>query len=61
MVNLPQDPSVDVRILKQMLTESLVASYKLFWFAGIFEEINRGNQTIPKDFFHFIRMNKSGK
>lgn len=39
MVNLPQDPSVDVRILKQMLTESLSASYKLFWFSGIFEEI----------------------
>ena len=47
MPMLPRDQSVDSRILEKILDyEYLTASYKLFWFAGIFKEIIRGNQKI---------------
>lgn len=47
MLNLPQDQSVDSRLLEVILDyEYLTASYKLFWFSGIFKEIIRGNQKM---------------
>ena len=45
MFILPSNQSVDSRTLEVLLDyEYLTASYKLFWFAGIFKEIVRGNQ-----------------
>lgn len=47
MLSLPQDQTVDSRLLEVILDyEYLTASYKLFWFSGIFKEIIRGNQRI---------------
>lgn len=47
MINLPQNEKVNVRILEQLLDyDKTVASYKLFWFNGIFQEIIRGNKEI---------------
>ncbi|HOJ11805.1 MAG TPA: HNH endonuclease domain-containing protein [Clostridiales bacterium] len=47
MFKLPQDYTVDVRILEQLLEyEYLTTSYKIFWFSGMFKEIVRGNRQI---------------
>jgi hypothetical protein len=44
---LPSDQKVDSRLLEVILDyEYLTASYKLFWFSGIFKEIIRGNQKV---------------
>jgi hypothetical protein len=47
MHTLPFSDNLDVRILEQLLDyDKTVASYKLFWFNGIFQEIIRGNKEI---------------
>lgn len=47
MYMLPEDNTVEVRILEKLLDlDKLTMSYKLFWFAGILEEIKNGNQDI---------------
>lgn len=47
MYMLPEDNTVEVRILEKLLDlENLSTSYKLFWFAGILEEIKQGKQEM---------------
>lgn len=47
MITLPPDQSLDSRLLEVILDyEYLTASYKLFWFSGIFKEIILGNQRM---------------
>lgn len=47
MYMLPRDHSVDVRIFETLVdARNLSASYKLFWLAGILEEIKQGNNEI---------------
>lgn len=47
MYMLPEDNTVEVRILEKLLDlENLSTSYKLFWFAGILEEIKHGKQEM---------------
>lgn len=44
---LPADKSIDFRKLDMLLDyKNLTASYKLFWFYGIFKEITLGSQAI---------------
>ncbi|NLI89872.1 MAG: HNH endonuclease [Epulopiscium sp.] len=46
MLKLPQESSIDVKILEQMQEDNIVTSYKLFWFRGIFKEIINGNREM---------------
>lgn len=47
MYMLPEDNTVEVRILEKLLDlENLSTIYKLFWFAGILEEIKQGKQEM---------------
>ena len=46
MLSLPQESSIDIKLLEQMLEDNLVTSYKLFWFKGIFKEIINGNTEL---------------
>ena len=47
MYILPEDNNVEVGILEKLLDlDKLTMSYKLFWFAGILEEIKNSNQDI---------------
>ncbi|MCY6957207.1 HNH endonuclease domain-containing protein [Clostridium brassicae] len=44
---LPSSERVEARKLEQMLSyENLVASYKIYWFIGIYKEILEGNKKI---------------
>lgn len=45
MYMLPEDNTVEFRILEKLLDlENLSTSYKLFWFAGILKKSNRVNK-----------------
>ncbi|MCY6369413.1 HNH endonuclease domain-containing protein [Clostridium ganghwense] len=47
VTGLPSSERVEVRRLEQLLSyENLVASYKLYWFLGIYKEILEGNKEI---------------
>lgn len=46
MLSLPQESSIDVRLLERMQEENTVTSYNLFWFRGIFKEIMNRNKEI---------------
>lgn len=46
MIKLPENVKIDSRILERLLEDGLTTSYKLFWFSGIFKEIQSGNQYI---------------
>ncbi len=44
---LPKSEKVEARKLEQLLSyENLVASYKIYWFLGIYKEILEGNKEI---------------
>lgn len=44
---LPNSERVEVRKLEQLLSyENLVASYKIYWFLGIYKEILEGNKEM---------------
>ncbi len=45
-MKLPPNTKVDSRILERILEDGLTTSYKLYWFSGIFKEIQSGNQFI---------------
>ena len=46
--NLPSHPDLNISAFEQMLElKSLTNSYKLYWFAAIFDEIIHGKKEIP--------------
>ena len=47
MVKLPEDLDLDVNAFENMLVMNrMTNSYKLYWFAAIFEEIKKGNRKL---------------
>ena len=47
MVKLPEDLELDINAFENILTMNrMTNSYKLYWFAAIFEEIKKGNRVL---------------
>ena len=46
MLSLPQESSIDAKLLERMLEDHLTTSYKLFWFRGIYKEIINDHKEI---------------
>ena len=47
MVKLPEDLDLDINAFENMFVMNrMTDSYKLYWFAAIFEEIKKGNREL---------------